>query len=122
VILVDTSVWIDHLRRGDRDLTDLLLEQQVLTHPHVLGEIALGSLANRTEVLGHLRNLPEAPVASHDEVLAAIEVHRLAASGIGYTDAHLIAATMLAAHARLWTRDKSLLEVARRLGIAHGDG
>lgn len=92
MILVDTSVWIDHLRAGDEGLIALLSGNQVLTHPFVIGELACGNLANRREVLRLLGDLPKAPVATHAEVLFFIEQHALMGRGIGYVDAHLIAA------------------------------
>jgi hypothetical protein len=118
VILVDTSVWIDHLRRGDRALAALLEEASVLTHPFVIGELALGSLAQRGLILDTLHELPRAVVAEDHEVLALIDRDRLDGSGIGYVDAHLLAATRLTPDARLWTRDKRLITVCARLGLA----
>jgi len=118
VILVDTSVWIDHLRRGDAELASLLQVGQVLAHPWVTGEIALGHLSRRSEILGLLNNLPQATSATEFEVLTLIDTHQLFGLGIGYIDAHLLAATMLTADARLWTRDKRLAVVATRHGLA----
>ncbi len=117
MILVDTSVWIDHLRTGDAGLAALLNGSLVLMHPFVLGELACGNLHNRDEVLGLLRNLPRVTVATDDEVLFFIERHRLMGRGIGYVDAHLLAAVALAASARLWTRDKRLRRVAEELSL-----
>lgn len=105
MILVDTSIWIDHLRRGDTALAELLGRGQVLGHSAVLGEIALGQLAHRRDVLGLLGNLPQATVAAPAEVLTLIESRQLFGLGIGYVDAHLITATLLTgADATLWTR------------------
>ena len=110
--LVDTSVWIDHLRRGDERLGALLDEGMVLIHPFVLGEIASGSLAQRDVVLGHLRYLPEAPLATEPEVHHLLERHRLAGRGLGWIDLHLLASARLAA-VPLLTRDRALDEAAR---------
>jgi predicted nucleic acid-binding protein len=119
VILVDTSVWIDHLRIGAPQLTALLREVQVLAHPWVIGELALGQLSRRSEILGLLSNLPQAKVAIEAEVMNLVETHRLFGLGIGYVDAHLLAATLLTADARLWTRDKRLAAAAVDLGISY---
>lgn len=117
MILVDTSVWIDHLRHGDVELMKLLNAGQVLTHRSVIGELALGSLQNRNVVLSALQNLPQVTVASDDEVLHFIETHALFGTGIGYIDAHLLAAVRLSPGALLWTRDKRLLVESARLGL-----
>ena len=119
MILVDTSVWIDHLRGQDRCLTDLLQNSQVLMHPMVVGELACGNLRNRQEVLNLLGNLPEVSIAAHDEVLLFIEQYRLMGRGIGYVDVHLLAATALSEPARLWTRDTRLRDVAADLNVAY---
>ena len=121
MILVDTSIWIDHLRAGEAELVTLLHDGDVLAHPWVIGELALGHLSQRNEVLGLLHNLPQATVATDLEVLALIEQRQLAGLGIGYVDAHLLAATILTADARLWTRDKRLGVVAVQLGLARGN-
>ena len=115
MILVDTSVWISHLRSEDRKLTTLLNRDQVLIHPMVLGELACGNLRSRKEVLSLLGGLPRVLVADHDEVLFFIERHELMGSGIGYVDAHLLASTALAQSARLWTHDLRLAQVASEL-------
>ena len=122
MILVDTSVWIDHLRSGDEDLVGLLNSTQVLSHPFVVGELACGNLRNRVEVLTLLRELPQVTVATDAEVLYFIEQHELTGRGIGYIDAHLLAAVSLAAPARFWTRDKRLAAVAADLGLAYEGG
>lgn len=119
MILVDTSVWVDHLRRGDADLAALLDRAAVLVHPFVIGEIACGSLADRETVLELLQDLPMATVADAQEVLVLIDRHRLHGKGIGYVDVHLLAAVALSQGARLWTRDRRLREAARALGCAH---
>lgn len=117
MILVDTSVWIGHLRAGDPVLARLLDRAEVLVHPFVIGEIALGHLRRRALVLGLLQDLPHAPVASEREPLDFIERHALFGYGIGYVDAHLLASVRLAA-ARLWTRDRRLADAARKLNLA----
>ncbi|MBN9085923.1 MAG: PIN domain-containing protein [Reyranella sp.] len=118
MILVDTSVWVDHLRAGDPKLATLLQANQVLTHPFVVGEIALGSLKQRRLILGALANLPHAPVARAEEVLLFIDRHSLAGTGLAYVDVHLLASAQLAAGAAILTRDKRLEATARRLGLA----
>jgi predicted nucleic acid-binding protein len=118
VILVDTSVWIDHLRRGDRDLASALEAESVLTHPFVIGELACGSISNRTELLDLIGRLPMPPIATNDEALEFIDIHKLTSKGIGYIDVHLLASTLLLPHARLWTKDRQLASVAKTLGIA----
>ena len=119
MILVDTSVWIDHLRAGDQELISLLNSTQVITHPFVVGEIACGNLWNRSEVLILLAALPQIAVATDAEVLFYIERHELMGRGIGYVDSHLLAAVSLARPARLWTRDKRLHAVASDLSLAY---
>ncbi len=118
MILVDTSVWVDHLRRGNRRLQHLLMHYSVLTHPFVIGELSLGNMGNRERVLSHLDRLPACTVASNDEVRYFIERNHLAGQGVGYVDAHLLAAAALTAGTRLWTLDKNLGRAASRLGMA----
>lgn len=118
MILVDTSIWIDHLRAGDPDLVGLLQDGQVLAHPWVTGELALGHLSRRSEILGLLHNLPQATVATDVEVMTLIENRNLVGLGIGYVDAHLLTATLLTSEARLWTRDTPLATIAVRHGLA----
>ncbi|MBS0510661.1 MAG: type II toxin-antitoxin system VapC family toxin [Proteobacteria bacterium] len=120
MILVDTSIWIDHLRGSDEHLCGLLTDGKVLMHPHVLGEIALGSLKNRAAVLGAMSDLPQTVVATDDEVLRFIDTHALFGLGIGYTDAHLLAAAMLVPGTRVWTRDRRLNAASLRLALAYG--
>ena len=117
MILVDTSVWIDHLRTGDERLIDLLDSSQILAHTFVIGELACGNLRKRDEVLRLLNDLPQAPVASQEEVLHFIERNRLMGQGIGYIDAHLLASTALADRALIWTRDQRLQKIARKLKL-----
>jgi predicted nucleic acid-binding protein len=117
LIIVDTSVWVDHLRSGDPGLASLLERAQVLMHPFVIGEIALGGLKRRAEVLGLLKLLPNAQQATEAEVMGLIEKERLWETGIGYVDAHLLAAARLT-RAPLWTKDRRLTSAAGRLGSA----
>ena len=117
MILVDTSVWIDHLRTGEPELVALLMDGHVLAHPWVTGELALGRLWQRGEILRLLHQLPQAETATDHEVLTLINHHRLFGLGVGYVDAHLLAATMLTTGALLWTRDKRLAAVADHLRL-----
>lgn len=118
MILADTSVWVDHLRAGDTALVALLDAGMVLAHPFVIGELALGNLRQREIVLKALADLPRASVATDAEVLHFIERHPLPARGIGYIDAHLLAAVKLTQGAELWTSDRRLHGVAVQLGLA----
>jgi predicted nucleic acid-binding protein len=117
MILIDTSIWVNHLRKG-HDLLSLLLEQNlVLTHPFVIGELACGSMSNRHEILQLLETLPGIGIAHHAEVLHLIEAEHLYGQGIGWVDAHLLASTLLA-DSLLYTTDKKLRRVTKSLGIA----
>lgn len=118
MILVDSSVWVDHLRTGEPSLVELLNNSQVLIHPFVVGELACGNLKNRKVVLPLLQDLPTVPVATDEEVLFFIERHGLMGRGIGYVDAHLLAAVVLAGTEQLWTRDKRLGAVAGAMRLA----
>ena len=118
MILVDTSVWINYLRAADERLAALLDAREVLAHPSVTGEVALGNLPRRDVVLRELHDLPQAAVATDEEVLNLIERQALFGRGIGYIDAHLVAAVRLTADAKLWTRDRRLQSVAAELGLA----
>lgn len=117
MILVDTSIWVDHLRGGDPELQRQLEVGNVLGHPWVIGELALGHIRQREEIVGLLRSLPTAVVATSEELLVFVERHQLMGQGIGYVDVQLLAATALTGDARLWTRDKRLADTATRLGI-----
>ena len=117
MILADTSVWIEHIRRGDAVLTAALDADEVLIHPFVIGELAMGNLAQRGVVLAALADLPQAVVARHDEVLAFVTREALHGRGVGYVDAHLLASARLSPDARLVTRDRRLQELAERLGL-----
>jgi predicted nucleic acid-binding protein len=118
MILVDSSIWIDHLRTGEPALAALLNAGRVLTHPFVVGELACGNLKNRKGVLSLLQDLPVAPVATDEEVLFFIDRRGLMGKGIGYVDAHLLAAVSMTGTGRLWTRDKRLGAVAGSIGLA----
>jgi hypothetical protein len=118
VILVDTSVWIDHLRAGNRLLVELLEAGNVLVHPFVIGEIALGNLKQRGLILGALADLPQAVVARDDEVMPFIEGSGLFGRGIGYLDVHLLASIRLTVGSLLWTHDRRLRDIAEQLGMA----
>jgi hypothetical protein len=118
VILIDTSVWIDHLRKNEAGMRGLLGRGQVLSHPLVIGELAMGSFKRRDLLLRELSALPSAKVAEDDEVLRFISKHFLFGLGIGYIDAHLLAAVRLTPGTLLWTRDKRLSEIANKLGLA----
>ena len=118
MILADTSLWIDHPRKGLPTLATALEEGQVLMHPFVLGELACGNLGNRRNVLRFLAFFPAVPAATDPEVLEFIERRALMGRGIGYIDFHLLASVALAAPARLWTLDRRLASVAAELELA----
>jgi predicted nucleic acid-binding protein len=117
VILVDTSVWVDHLRQGEPQLAAALERLEVAIHPWVIGELACGHLRQRQQVLTLLGLLPALPVALDQEVLRLIEGQSLMGLGIGYLDAHLVASALIG-NARLWTRDRRLRQVAADLAVA----
>ncbi len=119
MIVVDSSIWIDHIHSEEPNLAPLLLREHALMHPHVLGEVALGSIKMREQVLHRFMLLPVPNVAKDGYVLHLIEHWKLWATGIGYTDAHLLASALLTPGGRLWTRDKRLFAQAERLGIAY---
>jgi predicted nucleic acid-binding protein len=116
MILVDTSVWVEHLRNGSQRLKTLLHNEQVLCHRFVLGELACGMLHQREEILGNLRALPEARVAEHEEVLHLLEARRLYGRGLGWVDANLLASALLSG-CTLWTLDKTLRRAAAALCV-----
>ena len=118
MILVDTSIWIDHLRTGEDRLAALLDDGAVLGHPFITGELALGNLRRRDVLLSDLRDLPQAIIAANDEVLRLIDRQRLFGRGVGFVDAHLLSAVLLTPESRLWTRDRRLRMVAAELGVA----
>jgi len=118
LVLADTSVWIDHLRRGNQELAQHLDDGMVSTHPFVIGELACGNIANRAEILDLLHQLPPARVATDVEVLAMVERRRLMGRGIGLVHAHVLAAAALTPFTRLWTLDKRLAKIAAELDVA----
>ena len=113
-VLVDTSIWVNHLRHGEADLVALLEEGAVLVHPFVIGELACGNLKNRAEILSLLGALPSAAVADHDEVMTLIEIHKLMGTGLGYVDVHLLASAILS-DVPFWTEARSLAKAAEGL-------
>jgi predicted nucleic acid-binding protein len=118
MVLVDTSVWVSHLRQGNIGLEPLLTEGLVLGHPFISGELACGNLHNRSEILTHLAALPQVVLASQVEVLQLIESYRLMGKGLGYVDMHLLASARLS-RVPLWTLDKRLQNAALNLGLTH---
>ena len=120
MILVDTSIWVEHFRSGTPRLADELSAGRVLIHPFVTFELACGNLRNRRGMLDLLNRLPRAPVATHDEALAFVEERALMGRGVGFVDVHLLASTALAAPAGLWTRDKRLAALAGELSLVSG--
>jgi len=117
MILADTSVWIEHLRKGSDQLAHYLNRGEVYCHSFIVGELACGNLRNRDEIIEMLNRLPSAQAAEHNEVLHLVTRHGLAGQGIGWIDAHLLASTLLAG-CTLWTLDKALAKAARRLNIS----
>lgn len=118
MILVDSSIWIDHFRHGDLDLTKIIGDDRLLSHPFVIGELALRSLRERDAVLAFLAAQREAVVATHAEVMTIIDPCSVFSMGIGYTDAHLLTSTLLDRRSSLWTRDKRLAAAAQKVGAA----
>lgn len=118
MVLVDTSVWVRHLRQGGTGLKRLLLDGEVMCHPFVTGELACGSMQNRTEILSLLQNLPWAMEATHDEVLQFIERNHLMGTGLGYIDVHLCAPALITG-VPLWTYDRRLTKASEGLGIGY---
>jgi predicted nucleic acid-binding protein len=117
MILVDTAVWVDHLRSGEPTLAALLEAGRVLGHAFVRGELACGQLRQRAMILSFLARLPQAAIATDAEATDLIERRRLMGRDIGYVDVHLLAGAMLTPGARLWTRDRNLAAVAQSLGL-----
>jgi len=118
LFLADTSIWIDHFRHTNVRLSNLLGRRNILLHPFILGELALGHVRNLSVMIDDFRDLPQAPVAHTEEVLQLISRDKLFGSGIGYVDAHMLASALLKPDIRLWTRDKRLHAVAARLLVA----
>jgi predicted nucleic acid-binding protein len=118
LFLADTSIWIDHFRHTNVKLSNLLGRRNILLHPFIVGELALGHVSNFEMMINNFRDLPRAPVADTEEVLQLIVRNKLFGSGIGYVDAHMLASTLVKPDVRLWTRDKRLHAVAVRLLVA----
>ncbi len=116
MVLVDTSVWVSHLREGNIDLEELLNDGDVVCHPFIVGELSCGNLKNRAEILSLLQALPMSIQAEHDEVMKFIENNQLMGKGLGYIDVHLLAAASLTG-VLIWTLDKKLDEMSTELGI-----
>jgi predicted nucleic acid-binding protein len=116
MVLVDTSVWVSHLRDGNIGLEKLLNDGKVVSHPFIVGELACGNLKNRHEILISLQSLPTAILAEDEEVLKFIENYQLMGKGLGYIDVHLIAAALLT-DIPLWTLDKTLDKITKKIGI-----
>lgn len=117
MVLVDTSVWVDHLRSTDEQLIELLEHGRVFVHPMIIGELACGNLQNRKQILSLLKNLPHAVEATHDEVFLCLEKNELMGKGIGFVDMHLLASSLLSPGTLLWTRDRRLSDLADSLSI-----
>ena len=117
MVLVDTSVWIEHFRRHQTPLAELLKEESVLIHPFIAGELACGNLANRAGILKDLNTLPSTTLATHNEVSRLIEDRRLWGRGIGWVDVHLLASALLS-KCRFWTLDNKLAQAAGEAGLA----
>jgi len=118
MVLVDTSIWISHLTKGNTRLKTLLKKAEVVSHPFIIGELACGNIKNRTEILSLLEALPMASVAKHEEVLHFIESHHLMSRGLGLIDVHLLASALLT-RVPLWTADKRLRAASAELDIAY---
>ena len=118
MILVDTSIWIEHLRSGSAELSSLLKKVEVLTHPFVIGELSCGNLKSRRELLSLLKELPQASLAENEEVLELVETRKLMGHGIGWIDAHLLASALLAG-SPLWTADRKLRSLCAALGVLY---
>jgi len=118
MVLVDTSVWVHHLRFGEPGLAKVLLDGEVLMHPFVIGEIACGNMRKRTAILSDLERLPKAICAEHHEVLGLIEFHHLYGTGLGWVDAHLLASALLS-RSVVWTLDRGLAAVAAMLHLKY---
>lgn len=118
MVLVDTSVWVEHLRKGNNHLAALLEESRAVCHSFVIGELACGNLKNREEILKLLKALDGAALAEHEEVMRFIETHELMGKGLGYIDMHLLASARLS-QIPLWTLDKRLDEAASLLGLKY---
>jgi predicted nucleic acid-binding protein len=119
LVIADSSIWMDHINKGDSELVALMKQRRVRLHPMIIAEIALGSIKQRAIMLEELNAFPQVDSATHSEVMAMIEWMELFGKGVGYVDAHLLAATRQLRSGTLWTRDKKLKAQAMRLSIAH---
>ncbi len=122
MILTDTSVWVDHVRHRNPELTELLESGEILTHPFVIGEVAMGNLPRRETFLDAMHKLRRALAATDHEAMSLMERERLYGQGIGFVDLHLLASTRLTPGATLWTKDRRLREIARRLEVGEPRG
>lgn len=118
MILADTSVWADHLRRPDQTMNSCLDLGEIIMHPFVLGELALGSMPRYDAVLRALKSLPSAQIARPEEILIMVRENSLMGTGIGYVDAHVLASVVIVPDTHLWTRDKRLRRAAEKFGVA----
>ena len=117
-VLVDTSVWIKHLREGDKNLIQLLEQGLVACHPFIIGELACGGIKNRHEIISLLNDLPSTDVLDHYEIMEFIEYRQIMNKGIGYVDAHLVGSALVS-ETPLWTFDKALRKIAHQLSIEY---
>ena len=118
MVIVDTSIWVNHLRKGSPHLEELLLNAKAVCHPFIIGELACGNIKNRNEFLSLIETLPMAPTIDPDEFLYFIEKNRLMGKGVGFVDIHLLASACLS-EIPLWTSDKKLKSVSIELNIAY---
>ena len=118
MVLIYTSVWVSHLRHGNRQLENLLMDAEVMCHPFIIGELACGNLKNRNEILSLLKSLPQTPAIDSDEFMVFIERNQLMGSGIGFVDVHLLASARLA-NIPIWTTDKRLKSAATKLDLSY---
>ena len=117
MILVDTSVWVDHFRHGNAQLVHLLNATEVCMHPMIVGELACGNLAHRKKILNLLQNLELVPEASHSEVMYLLDAHNLMGRGVGFVDLHLLSSSLLSSNTALWTLDRRLAMIASELKV-----
>jgi len=120
MILADTSVWVDHFRKGDAEVARQLRRNNISTHPYIVTELALGNLREREKTISYLELLPVVKVVQTDEVRRMIDTHGLFRRGIGFVDAHLIASALISPHTVLWSRDRRLRDVAEGMGVGAG--
>jgi predicted nucleic acid-binding protein len=118
LVLVDTSVWINHLREGDKNLAILLQNELVACHPFIIGELACGNMKNRNEIINLLNALPSTPLLEHDEIMDFIEGRNIINQGIGYVDVHILGSAIIS-ETPLWTLDKSLKKIAKQMAIEY---